>query len=72
MEGLSYLAGANLFELDVDLKTLLARYDPGFKEREGEYRAFGERMGKEVLEVLYHIDQDAPLPWSCTTWMESA
>lgn len=60
MEGLSYLAGANLFELDGDLKTLLAHYDPGFKEREGEYRAFGERMGKEVLEILYHIDQDAP------------
>ncbi|MER3536843.1 MAG: acyl-CoA dehydrogenase [Thermus sp.] len=60
MEGLSYLVGANLYDLDQDLQTLLAHYDPGFKEREPEYRAFGERMGKEVLEVLYHIDQDAP------------
>ncbi len=56
----SYAYGQNHWERDPDLRHVLARYWPGFTAYEDELRRFGALAGKEVYEVAYHVDHDAP------------
>lgn len=56
----SYAYGQNHWELDRDLHNVLQRYWPGYTEHEGELRRLGALAGKEVYEVAYHVDHEAP------------
>ncbi|EKP95143.1 acyl-CoA dehydrogenase family protein [Thermaerobacter subterraneus] len=56
----SYAYEQNHWERDPDLRHVLAHYWPGFTAHEDELRRFGALAGKEVYEVAYHVDHDAP------------
>lgn len=56
----SYAYGQNHWERDPDLRHVLAHYWPGFTAHEDGLRRFGALAGREVYEVAYHVDHDAP------------
>ncbi len=56
----SYAYGLNHFEADPDLKVVLSRWWPGWREKEGELRLFGGLAGREVYEVADHVDHRSP------------
>jgi acyl-CoA dehydrogenase len=59
MEYLSYAYGLNHWELDPDLRWIMALYWPKYREVEGELSHFGAVAGREIYEVAYHVDHDA-------------
>jgi len=56
----SYAYGQNHWDRDPDLRHVLALYWPGYTAHEEELRRFGALAGKEVYEVAYHVDHEAP------------
>ncbi|GAA6757138.1 acyl-CoA dehydrogenase family protein [Thermus oshimai] len=58
MKAVFYSQGENHYHLDPDLKAILRTFAPGLPEE--ELSAFGKLVGEEVLEVAYHVDQEAP------------
>ncbi len=60
MEHLSYAYGLNHWEADPDLGWVLAQYWPEYRSAESELVRLGALAGKEVYEVAYHVDHDAP------------
>ena len=56
----SYAYGQNHWDLDPDLRHVLAAYWPAYAAHEDELRRFGALAGREVYEVAYHVDHDAP------------
>lgn len=56
----SYAYGQNHWERDQDLRNVLAHYWPDYVEHKEELRRLGALAGKEVYEVAYHVDHEAP------------
>lgn len=60
MQYQSYAYGRNHWDLDPDLRHVLARWWPASREHEPELRRFGELVGREAYEVADHVDHAAP------------
>ncbi len=58
----SYAYGENHWELDPDLRAILARYWPASQTgpHAKELGQFGALVGKDVYEAAYHVDHEAP------------
>ena len=60
MQYQSYAYGQNHWDLDPDLRHVLARWWPGGRAHEAELRRFGDVVGREAYEVADHVDHAAP------------
>ena len=56
----SYAYGQNHWLKDRDLKVILSRYWPSWREHAEELESYGQLAGTEIYEAVYHIDHDAP------------
>lgn len=56
----SYAYGQNHWLKDRDLKVILSRYWPAWREHAEELESYGLLAGTEIYEAVYHIDHDAP------------
>jgi acyl-CoA dehydrogenase len=59
MNEISYAYGSNHFERDSFLQAVLRHYWDDFQAHVDELRRFGEYVGRDVYETVYHVDHDA-------------
>ncbi len=59
MNHISYAYGKNHFALDGDLQILLKHYWSDYSKHKAELLEFGEYVGRDIYETVYHVDHDA-------------
>jgi len=57
---LSYAYGANHWHLDPDLPAVLRHFWPRWETARPDLERYGAMAGREIPEVCYHVDRDAP------------